>query len=287
MIGLYNTKCDLRKKLEKDFDVAGLDKLEPDQGFPKIEGLFIDWKTNSNELEFAHQAVVIENYLKKGIPTIIFDRYLAINFKEYSWLKKFNITFFEPAINNRAGFEFLPYWTKPFEDKDFPTKDRKFDIVYEGNLDDRILSFEKYILEYVKLYPQRKVSVLTNPQRLQHKINEWSNYNIDINKELNYIESNFTILLGSKKEYQMGYLREDLFDIMDNHCIPILPIEHRFYGSAFKNFIVDEIRDLWYIIELYPKYRKLMIEELKTKLLKMYPEFNINTTIEKIKEIFT
>ena len=64
MIGLYNTKCDLRKRLESVFDICGLDKLEVEgEDFPKIDGLFIDWKTSADKLKFAHQAVIVENYL--------------------------------------------------------------------------------------------------------------------------------------------------------------------------------------------------------------------------------
>ncbi len=118
MLGLLNVKNDLKQNLSKHFDVYILDKTQPDD-LPDLDNLFIDWISNQDEFEFAHQAVIIENYIKKGIPTIVFDRYLVLSYKEFSWLNKFNITFLEPAINHRVGFEYFPFWTEPLKPFDY------------------------------------------------------------------------------------------------------------------------------------------------------------------------
>ena len=252
MIGLYNTKCDLRKGLEAVFDICGLDELEVDgKNFPKIEALFIDWKSNINKLEFAHQAVIVENYVKKGIPTVIFDRYMVISFKEYNWLRKFNVSFFEPAVLNRVGFGFMPFWTEPLESNWFPylerEKEREILLAYQGNLDDRVHAFEKYYSEYARLFPNKKIAFQTKPEGLRHKIDEWQNYGLTP-RPVDFNQVAFTILIGSKKEYEIGYLREDLFDIMRAGCVPILPVEHRFYGTVFDD--VDDERELDFILSL-------------------------------------
>lgn len=289
MIGLYNTKCDLRKRLEAVFDICGLDKLEVEENhFPKIDGLFIDWKTSDNKLEFAHQAVMVENYLKKGIPTVIFDRKMALSFKEYNWLRKFNVTFFEPAIKHRVGFDFMPFWTEPLDSNWFPyleydrEHEREIVLAYQGNLDDRIHSFEKYYSEYARLFPKKNIAFQTNPVNLRQKIDEWQNYNM---KKLELIDFNlvgFTVLIGTKKEYEIGYLREDLFDIMRAGCVPILPEEHRFYGTVFDS--IEDERELDYMLSL-GHIRGVLIEEIHNNLLTYYPECHIKHTTETIRNL--
>ena len=288
MIGIYNTEYVLRSELEKVFDIAGLDHLEPEHGFPDIAGLYIDWKTKeSDQIEFAHQAVVVENYVKKGIPTVIFDRHMAISFKEYSWLKKFNVTFFEPAVCNRSGFGFMPFWTLP--DTKFVSsledKPRKIDLAYQYDLTDKILSFEKYYVEYVKLYPQKTNSVLRQPRSIQNKIDEWSD--INFTDEIVFNDVNFVILIGTKKEYKIGYLPEHLFYWMDCGVIPLLPPEHRFYGTIFRDFLIRDIKTQHYFISCYSKFRSVMIEDIKNNFLTSFPECDVKNVVEKLRSLFT
>lgn len=292
MLGLLHTKSDLEKNLSKYFDVCVLDKHHvvgsnyiEDKKFPDLDGLFIDWISNRNEFEFAHQAVIIENYIKKGIPTILFDRYLSLTHKEYNWLRKFNITFLEPAVCHRAGFEYFPFWTEPLQPFNYLAEDksRNINLAYKGDLSNRIESFEKYYKEYARLYPEKKVAVETIPETLAHKIDEWTNYNL-LFQNINFNDAYFTMLIGSRKEYQIGYLREDVFDIMRAGCIPILPIEHRWYSSAFDVILFD---DLDYILSGWIKIRKVIIEEKFAEIMRVFPEMAISTAVERLKMWFT
>ena len=288
MIGLYNTDSKLRSKLEKVFDIAGLDKLDVEPGdFPKLQGLFIDWKTSVNEYEFAQQAVIIENYLKKGIPTVIFDRHMAIKYKEYSWLRKFNVTFLEPAIGNRSGFEFQPFWTDKKEIEKYGSSQRGIHVGYSGNLDKKILPFEKYYIEYKRLYPQKEVVILTQPASLQHKIDEWSEYNVKFSDKFEWTNVDFTILIGTKKEFRTGQLPKNIFEILESGCIPILPLEHRFYGTVFKDFLIKSIVDAQYYIDTYWKYRNVMVEEIRDRFLSVYPECDIKNVVKRLKKCMT
>jgi hypothetical protein len=290
MIGLYNIQSDIRTRLEKIFDICGLDQFEVDSKFPKLNGLFVDWKDKDiNEYEFAHQAVIIENYVKEGIPVIIFDRYLKLTFKEYNWLQKFNTTFLEPVIKGRVGFEYFPFWTEPLEKNWFSyvdfdrEKPREIELAYDGILADRIGSFEKYYSEYARLFPKKNVVFHTQPDSLKHKIDEWKNYNlVSIPDYLNFESVNCTVLIGSKKEYETGYLRPDLYSIMKAGCIPMMPHEHRFYGTVFKDVLVSDEREVDWVVGLH-KVRGVVIEEIMETFLAQFPEIHIDTAIERIR----
>lgn len=281
MLGLLNTKSDLNQNLSKHFDVCVLDNVQVDKDLPDLNGLFIDWISDQDEFEFAHQAVIIENFIKKGIPTVLFDRHLTLSYKEFSWLNKFNITFLEPAINNRIGFEYFPFWTEPLKPFNYLIEDepRKIDLAYQGDLFDKIESFERYYKEYARLYPKRKVVFQTKPDTLAHKIDEWSNHNL-IQSEVDFKDVGFSIIIGSKKEYKIGYIPENLFEIMKNGCIPIFPRKHRFFGTTFDMISFD---DLDYIITNWDKIRKVLIEDMFKNMLEVWPEMNISTAVERLK----
>ena len=100
MLGTFNICKDLKKNLDRE-----LLELDSVDDLPEVSGLFIDWITKEHSM-FPKQAVIIEHYVKAGIPIIIYDRWLALEKQEFNWLKKFNVSFFEPAIVNRTGFEY-------------------------------------------------------------------------------------------------------------------------------------------------------------------------------------
>ena len=95
MLGVLNVKQDIRECLQKHVDIAGLDLLEG-VDFPELSGLFIDWVTEGSS-SFTKQATIIEHYAKKGVSTVLFDRFMGITRTEYNWLNKFNVSFLEPS----------------------------------------------------------------------------------------------------------------------------------------------------------------------------------------------
>jgi hypothetical protein len=278
MLGVLNIRPDLKAKLSQHFEVT-------ESG--KIDGLFIDWVPKSND-DFAKQAVMVEEHVKRGIPTVIYDRYLNITTQEYMWLRKFNVTFFEPVINHRAGFEFLPQWTEPYKWK-YTEETREIDLAFNGVVKDKIASFEKYYGTYASLFPDKRV-IYEAPAAgmpLPIKTEKWANNNL-VHQYFSWDTITFTVLIGTLFDYKRGYLREDLFEIMRKGVIPLCPIEHRFYGSMFQDLVIKDERDLDYYVGTSPmrKVGGVLIEGIFDNMLKYYPEFSIDYTVDRLKECF-
>lgn len=286
MIGLLNIRDDLRNGLSQHLDMGTLDEVLQGE-FPEVDGIFVDWVTKDSEDDFVKQAVLVEHYVKKGVPTVIFDRHLALTRKEYTWLGKFNTTFLEPAICNRAEFEYFPQWVSPLKGNWYQEHDRKIDLGYSGILDDRTASFEKYYKVYAQVFPEKKVLISSQLDSLKAKIKDYQNHNLEFSNKLDYFDVSFMILIGSFSEYNMGFLRSDLFDIMRKGVIPLCPIEHRHFGSMFRSLVVEDERDVDYLVSCGGRVREIIIEEVFENTMKYYPEFDIKYAVDKIRHYFT
>ena len=280
MLGVFNARQDLKSALDS---VKLVDLHEPNLPFPELSCIFIDWLPKSDP-NFPKQAVFTEHYVKAGIPIIIYDRFLSVEKAEVNWLKKFNVSFWEPAINNRPDFEYMPQWWNnkitldPFIDEE----EREFDLIYDGILNDKITSFEKYYKTFAGLFPDKKVGYTSG--LLHKKIQDYENYNLKMYSGITTGDASFTILIGSAAEYRIGYLRDDLFDIMKQGVLPLLPKEHRFFGTVFNSMTIYSEVDLDYYINSYKKIRGILIEELTESLFESYPEFKISYIVDKIKD---
>ena len=80
-----------------------------------------------------------------------------------------------------------------------------------------------------------------------------------------------------------GILRNDLFEIMKQGCVPLLPIEHRFYGSMFQELVISDERYIDYFIKNCGELRPVMIEGIFKNIFEHYPEFTIDYAVDKIK----
>ena len=281
MLGVLNMKQDMRDALvSKNVDIAGLDLLEG-VDFPDISGLFIDWVTNESS-SFAKQATIVDHYAKKGVPTVLFDRFSGITHQEYIWLNKFNVSFLEPAVINRVGFDFFPQWTTPLKHNwDAKAIEKpSITLAYHGNLHDKIASFEKYYVTYSQMFPKEPVVISTDLSKIKSKMSEWKNSNIRFETGVDFANVAYTLIIGSRLEYMSGILPLDIFDIMKKGCLVLLPLEHRFFGSLYPLNITDE-RDLDYFIK-QPNLRFVMIEEIFENLEKQYPEFTIRYAVGKL-----
>ena len=139
MLGVFNIRRDLWNGLSRTRDL-----IVVDDSFQNVSGLFMDWVPKTNP-EFPKQAVIVEHYVKAGIPIILYDRFLSIDKKEYNWLKKFNVSFWEPAVNNRVGFEYIPQWTTGVHNDAFVDREsRPIDLAFQGDLSGKIASFENW-----------------------------------------------------------------------------------------------------------------------------------------------
>jgi len=283
MIGFYNLKENMIQKLSESLEIKNF--TLGDVNFPdKLDGLIIDFANKENYKAWVYQAALIEEYYKKT-KILIFDRYFSITSKEYNWLKKFNVIFFEPAINNRKGFEYLPYWIDNIE-VDWKDNDkREIHLAYSyKNIEDRLKYFEKYYREYAKLFPDKNVCystvVLSDIKRKEYK-----NDNLNFYKMIDFKNVAYSIVIDSKKNYEIGYLDESIFSILKYGCVPILPIEHKYFHALFGSLVVDGLEDIDYITS-GPDIRNAFIDDILINLKNLYPEFLIDNVAEVIINCF-
>lgn len=280
-LGLFN--CD-KRLLAKLPDSYNLVHLEKEGKFPNIDALFIDWlprnMTNKNSL--ARQATVIDSYANNKKTIVLFDRYLDINDREYGYLKKFNTFFFEPAVNHREGFRFLPPWTECHDLMDLPEfvmEGRDIDLGYIGSLKNRLGSFEKYYVEFASLYPKFNVQYTASLPKA--KVDEYKNAGIT-RTNFGYQNVKTTVLIDTPRNYEIGYLNPDVFDMMYMGVLPLLPVEHRFYHSVF-SYITDP-KFVAVDIKCYDDVTSIMMLDIYKSIKKVFPEMDIEYTVETIRK---
>jgi hypothetical protein len=279
MIGIHNIDIYLERKLLKEFSILKYDDQTID--FSDVDGLIIDWVDKNNKL-FIKQAAIIEHYVRKNIPIVIFDRYMSITGKEFSWLKKFNVHFFEPAIKNRCEFEYLPQWMPIGDNEKIPTNKNfhEYDLGYVGIFSDIVLYFEKYYRKYANNYVDRKVIFHTNDSNIEIKNTD------SIKLERSKIEYNFNniILIDNLENIRIGYMREDLYYLMNDNILPLLPRENKYFHGLFKDLSVSFLRDIEYFIRAFkePGIRRATIDGIFEDIIKYYPEFTIDYAYDKI-----
>jgi len=282
MIGVISYKNNIVDKLREHMPVINVYDLA-DRGFPKLDGLFIDW-VDQGEMpgEYAMQAAIIEKYIPKKIPTVIFDGCLGMTKREYDWLKKFKVFFFEPALQNRREFGYLPHWLDNIKIDFNREEERSFALAYStNNLEDRLKSFEKYFLRYAKLFPDKKV--LYKCDKLDKiKLKQYDHDNLIKQQFIDWEEVDFTILIDSKKNYEIGYLDEWVFYIMENGCVPMIPLEHRYFGNMFNNTVVKNIEEVDWIVRGAAKIKWTLLEEIYKDVENLYPEFLIDNVADVI-----
>ena len=257
MIGTIN--LDITKQLN---DVISKD-VKPliDPKLPFLKGLIIDWVDKDDE-NFLYQAKVIDHYVRKKIPIAIYDRFMSITNKEYKWLSKFSVTFFEPVINHRQGFYYLPQW-QDFN-SDFLEMDhtRPIDLAYKGN---EINHIQKYYKDFKNYFPD---------------------YNV-VYDDFDWKDVKFYVAIDSFNSYGMGYLSENVFEAMKNGCMVLLPYEHKYFHSMFEQDIVGTFR----MMELFLKnFTQTMREDsimgVYSQIQKYYNEFTIDNAVNMLKGVF-
>lgn len=274
-IGVLNIREDLYGELDKLYDVVYLDDNDDE-----VDCIFIDW-VPKDYYGFTRQAEIVEEYVRKKTPTVIFDRYLSMSYKEWLWLKRFAVYFFEPAINNRIGFTYIPQWTSPLQedwDKNYRDIERYIDLLYDGDISNKVASFEKYYKEYATLFPDRNV-VCSIPFK-----KDYENYNIKfMTDDIKATEVKSIVLIGSVTDYRIGYLPDATFLYMKKGILPLLPVEHRFFGSMFRHMVIENEKDIDYLLVKRNGVRYAMIEDIFDNMEKYHPEFKVDYVVEKTK----
>lgn len=270
MIGLCNVTDDIYSILSYRSDDQYV-KLNVSNEFPKkLNGVFIDWmntpdRKNPND-KSAFQAAIISYYSKKKVPIAIFDRYMCITEKEQEWLSKFNNTYlFEPALNNRKEFDYMPHWINinySQDDMMNNRRKRKIDIGYKSNR--KIDAFEKYYIEFMRKFTD-KIVIYKN--------------------DFDWKDVKFTIAIDTDYNYNIGYLNSDVIDALSNGCMVLLPIEHKYYGNLFYPNVVNGINGISFIVHnlgMYIDGRDGAVLDIYEKMKNNYSEFDIVNTVERI-----
>lgn len=267
MIGLFNVDKGLAKFLVADT----VELSDKDSEFIKLDGLFIDWVGTQNpkkpSKQFAHQAALVSYYTKKNIPIVIYDRFMCMSNKEYSWLKKFNVHFFEPALNNRRSmFQYLPHWidTSKFDHLLENKNRRNIDVGFKGNR--RNESFEKYYVEYMRRFPGRVVRY--------KDVFDW--YNVK-----------YTVAIDSQHSYNIGYFSFNVIDALSKGCMVLLPVEHKYYGNLFYMNVINDIGWMdYHVMVNSDDIRMGAVEEVYNTIDDRFPEFKVEHAAGVIENVF-
>jgi hypothetical protein len=290
MIGIFSNNPD------KNF----IDKLNlpcrvisTDEDVSEIDGLFLDWVPPEKEIDFIYQAQLVEKFVK-DIPIVIFDRFFSLTYSEVEYLKKFRTYLFEPAImTGRNDFTYLPNWISDFS-IDYSVEDiinrdnRDYDLVWiYKDLEYKIKPFEKWYVEYARLFPIAEVGYYTRDLADFKKV-EYAKNNlkfIESESLPDYTISNFTLAIDTEEAYRMGYFDPMYIFAMNQGCVPLLPVEHRFFHPVFKNLIVENIKELDYYVCLY-KSRGPIIEEIFDRIKTYFPEFTIEYACDIVRKCY-
>ena len=280
MIGIYNIKKDMVKRLSKSFDIYEFSIGDFD--FPDIDGLIINYSSEMERKKWVYQAALIEKYIKK-VKTVIFDGSLSLTQKQFKWLKKFNVYFFEPVLNNRREFQYLPYW---IDDMSIDSSnERSIHMACDYyNLEDRIKYFEKYYRQFAKLFPDKRVCYSTSVLN-KKKIEDYKNDNLELLDSIDYSDVCYHVIIDNTKNYKTGYLDKSIFDIMGDWCVPILSKEHRYFHALFHPLVVNDVKDIDYFTSVSGINYEL-IEGVFETLKKHYPEFLIYSVSDVLVNCF-
>ena len=278
-LGVFNCDKRLLGWMPKTYELV---YLENEAELPDVDAVLIDWipryVTDKNKL--ANQAAIVDYYASSKKPVVLYDKYLDITEREFKYLKKFNVYFFEPAVNNRDGFIFLPPWTEELKLMDLPWDGKKeIDLGHIGTLKNRLKSFESYYVDLAEQFP--KYTVHYTASLPKHKIDEYKNAGVS-RKEFSWNDIKCFVLIDTPNNYEIGYLNPDVFDAMYMGCFPLLPKEHRYYHSVFPP--VKDIIQVSLEIDCYNGVGTTTLLDIYENISKTFPEMLISNTVDTIRK---
>lgn len=211
------------------------------------ECVFIDWWPPNN-VHNVEQVTALEEAIKRKCNIVVFDRYCSLKQHEVDWVLRYNnVHLFEPRLLTRNGFRYLPFWYK-----------------YEDIKIDKSLHHGAGIVKD----PNRK-GVLYG----------------DLYEVNSYEDLNFTVLYGSNDEYYTGYL-PDMSSILNNLCVPLLPWQHKYYGSLFQGLTVKKLDDIEFYLNMI-KLNDAIIFGIYETMAHLFPEMLVENVAKEIKYTLT
>lgn len=287
ILGTLNIDDALKEELEKDFTLVDLMSAHPNM-YPSA--LLIDWippevsKSISREKAsyLIKQTDMVEQYVRDKLPVLIFDRWLGITAKEQVWFHKRGVKLFEPALNNRRDFQYLPFWirSKKFKEIRLNDKERKYSLGITGDLMNKIRDFEKYYLSYGKLYPS-DTPIVYDSNIDKSKEKEYNEYNIEKVPNIDLRDIKCTVVIGSKKDYRIGFMNPVFFEALENNCIPLMAEENRYFRGMVP--IVGNTKDISFYVDGYENTYSGYLYGCYQNIERFYPEYKIEHTVDVIK----
>jgi hypothetical protein len=285
-LGLFNSQNKyLNAALAKSYETIDIITDLPKD----LDAAFIDWVPIQSESNPVHikQITLVTEFAKKK-PVIVFDRHLGITPKEYELMVKNNVYLFEPAVKYRPGFSWMPFSTVikgmktiPYEEMDYKNKNRIYDLVYRGNLTDKIKSFEKYYIDFARVYPN-KGKVIYHAILDKEKIQEYKL--MDVNDEpVDFTKAKTSLIIGSSKDYMIGHLGNNFVEALDNNCVPMIPAEHRFF-AGFGSYI-EKVSEILIHTKSYNTTCVGLILDIYETIKKNYPEMDVKYSVDQIDRI--
>lgn len=284
MIGLLNIDETLTSEISKNNTVKSLDNDDT-----ICDVVYIDWipthtKDKSFTQKLIRQVSVVDNHVKAKKLLLIFDRFRGMTNKEVDFFKKQNAKLFEPALHLRSGFKYLPQWIKikTLFDIELDDKERDISILYKGDLlSDRIKSFDNYYLETKKLYNKQKICY-NGKHIVPSKAEEYETFDLSYTDD-GFSKAKYTIIIGSNPEYKDGYIDNTFFEALNQNCVPLLPIEHRYF-CGLKGISVDPSSLSWYINVDYRNIYVGLLYCIYDDIKRLYSEFDVKNVAEVLRK---
>lgn len=248
-------------------------------------GVFLVW-TDGDNREFGKQTKILSDAIKNKLPIIIFDKYQKMDADDISFMMKEGAFLWEPAVNDRMFFSYQPVWGKIYTDpSDISWKfdeERWIDLSNVSSLVRKMPSFEKY---YVPVHEIGKYRVVhsdldTNPT-INDKINALDIPSL-IPKDKYLKDIKMTVLIGTERDYRTGHLDPDLFTYLENGIVPLLPAEHRWYHSIFKDLTVYGEDNIDFFLQSHKTTSFGSVYDIYRNLSENLPEANVVNVSKRI-----
>jgi hypothetical protein len=252
-------------------------------------GVFLVWSDDGNQSAFSKQTHIIKEAIKKQLPIIIFDKYQKMDADEISFLVKAGAFLWEPAINDRMFFSFQPVWGKiPSDHTEIPwdfDEERPIDLSNLCTLTRKFPSFEQYMVPVHEIGNYR-VCYLDKDANgtISNKVGAMDIPIFNTNwNEGNYLKTiKMTVLLGTEQDYKTGNLDPDLFTYLENGVVPLLPAEHRWYHSVFKDLTVYGEDNIDFFLQTYKYTGFGSVYDVYRNLAENLPEADVVNVSKRI-----
>ncbi len=289
MIGILSKNPDDKFLHKLNLPYKLIDEFDPKNPL-NVDGLFIDWvpKIPVYEDAWMRQASLLQANIKSGMPIVIFDRAFSLTEKEVDWCRKFNTHLFDPALHSdRIGFRYLPEWIYAY-DIAVGDEDREHDVVYSHyQLEYQLKGFEKWIKDFARLFPEKRVAY-SSFTISEFKIEEFKKNNLEFLPQRHPIfdSGHFTVAFDVDRAYKVGYFSNQHFFAMNMGCLPLLPIEHKYFHGMFKGLIAKDLTEMEYYVSLYGRVKDVMIEEIFDRVRTIWPEFTVDHATDIVRNCY-